>query len=185
GFNAFAQPKLSNVLPLDAYYLTIDGRGAVLKTTIDSLIALHNSSLINDTTRVAIVFQLGEYRCVRCVEFLLDNLSRDYFYGDNYSDDDIDRKEAAFAALKIIARDPDKGWYLFPHLLYSLKQERRERPLYYLRLSRLLSLTSSRTTVKSIIDREFVRDAGKERMPFSRSIYVDNLNLILKKFEED
>jgi hypothetical protein len=124
--HAIAQPKLSDELPLNAYYLGIDGRSTVLKTTVDSLITLHNNSRVSDTERVEIIFQLGGYECVRCVEFLLDNLTRDYYWGgDNYSYEDIARKTAAFSALNKIAIDPDRGWYLFPHLLYSLKNKKK------------------------------------------------------------
>lgn len=182
--NAFAQHTSENVLTLDDYYITIDGRGTVLKKTIDSLIGLHNSTLINDTARVAIIFQLGEYRCVHCVEFLLNNLTRIYYYGDNYSFDDIACRDAAYTALNIITRDTDYGWYLFPHLLYSLKQQRNESPLYYHHITRLLSAITNRIMLKSIINTEISRDASKKREPFTRSIYHDNLKLILKDLEE-
>jgi hypothetical protein len=182
-FNAFAQHTVDNVLSLDDYYITIDGRGTVPKKTIDSLIGLHNSTLINDTARVAIIYQLGEYRCVQCVEFLLNNLTRSYYYGDNYSFDDIACKEAAYTALNIITRDTDYAWYLFPHLLYSLKQQRSESPLYYHQLTRLLSAFTDRKMLKSIIDTEISRDALKKREPFTRSIYHDNLKLILKDLD--
>jgi len=186
--HAIAQPKLSDELPLNAYYLGIDGRSTVLKTTVDSLITLHNNSRISDTERVKIIFQLGGYECVRCVEFLLDNLTRDYYWGgDNYSYEDIARKTAAFSALNKIAIDPDRGWYLFPHLLYSLKkQKRNEPPLYYLRLYYLLSCFSSNSEImKLIIDKEIIKEYKKERIPFTTPIYIENLNLMLKTYEED
>ncbi len=183
-FNAFAQHSSDNVLTLDDYYITIDGRGTVLKKTIDSLIGLHNSTLINDTARVDIVYQLGEYRCVHCVDFLINNLSRYYNYGDNYSSDDLDRKAAAYTALSFIIRDTDYAWYLFPHLLYSLKQQRSENQLYYYHLAMLLRSFTNRKILESIIDTEISRDASKKREPFKRSIYHDNLKLILKKLDE-
>lgn len=185
--HAIAQPKLGDELPLNAYYLGIDGRSAVLKTTVDSLIALHDSPLINDTARFFIVLQLGEYECVRCVEFLLENLARNYNYGDNASDDDIVRRQTAHFALTKIAIDPDRGWYLFPHLLYSLKKHKRnETTWYYMSFYYLLSKFSlNRDNMKSIIEKEIIKEYQKPRIPFTTPIYIENLNLILKTYEDE
>lgn len=70
-------------------------------------------------------------------------------------------KRAAFTALFKISIDPDYGWYLFPHLLYSLKQERSESPLYYHRLYLLLRSSSNKQIAQSIMGTEIHRDAEK------------------------
>ncbi|MDX1912560.1 MAG: hypothetical protein SFV22_13780 [Saprospiraceae bacterium] len=184
-FDASAQPRLNADLPLSAYYLGIDSRSFFPKQTVDSLIDLHDNPNINDTTRIEIIYQLSKYECARTVEFLLENVDRYYRYGIYNMDEYYEQQNASYWTLIKIAMNPDRGWYLFPHLLYSLKQEKNRGRLYYVRLSRLLARYSNREAAISIIENEITRDLAKERIPFSRSIYVDNLNLILKTIEED
>lgn len=151
---------------------------------VDSLILAYKKPYPNDSARVEIICKLGKinqeqkYGCVRCIQFLIDNLGVQYFYGDGISDFDQAMLSAASIQIHRYILEEDRDWMVLQYLLDGLKnQERNER---YIRRSWVLfCIMSDESISKSIVEFE-IGKASEHSMRSKYPFYIKNLELLLE-----